>query len=70
MGFYESIEHFAFAGFPAGAENTVELKKELSMLRLRVETMEIELKSKDEDIKRLSSTRTPAEERCKVNEFL
>lgn len=36
------------------------------MLRLRVETLEIELKTKDEDIKRLTGPKTPHEERCKV----
>ncbi|XKL64298.1 hypothetical protein PGB90_004384 [Kerria lacca] len=49
-----------------GNEGAVELRKELSVLRLRVETLEIELKTKDEDIKRLSNTKTPLEDRCKL----
>lgn len=49
-----------------GTEGAVELRKELAMLRLRVETLEIELKTKDEDIKKLTGPKTPHEERCKI----
>ena len=55
--------------YEGGTEGAVELRKELAMLRLRVETLEIELKTKDEDIKRLTGPKTPHEERCKVNFF-
>ncbi len=56
-----------FAVFSAGGnEGSVELRKELSMLRIRVETLEIELKTKEDEIKKLSNVRTPHEERCKV----
>ncbi|KAK9497362.1 hypothetical protein O3M35_004695 [Rhynocoris fuscipes] len=49
-----------------GTEAAVELRKELATLRLRVETLEIELKSKEEDLKRASAGKQPAEDRCKT----
>uniref|UniRef100_A0A023F4X3 Putative paramyosin n=1 Tax=Triatoma infestans TaxID=30076 RepID=A0A023F4X3_TRIIF len=48
-----------------GTEAAVELRKELATLRLRVETLEVELKSKEEDLKRASAGKQPAEDRCK-----
>lgn len=48
-----------------GSEAAVELRKELATLRLRVEQLEVELKNKDEELKRLS-IKQPHEERCKV----
>ncbi|XP_075217009.1 homer protein [Lycorma delicatula] len=48
-----------------GTEAAAELRKELAVLRLRVETLEIELKNKDEELKRLS-VKQPHEERCKI----
>lgn len=54
--------------FPSGCnEGVAEVRKELSMLRLRVETLEIELKTKDEEIKRLTNSKASQEERCKVS---
>lgn len=50
-----------------GTEAAVELRKELATLRLRVETLEVELKSKEEDLKRASAGKQPAEDRCKVS---
>lgn len=52
-----------------GTEAAVELRKELATLRLRVEQLEIELKSKDDELKRLSLNKQPYEERCKVSQF-
>lgn len=49
-----------------GTEAAVELRKELATLRLRVETLEVELKSKEEDLKRVSAGKQPAEDRCKT----
>lgn len=49
-----------------GTEAAVELRKELATLRLRVETLEVELKNKDEELKRLSLNKQPHEDRCKV----
>uniref|UniRef100_T1IEB9 WH1 domain-containing protein n=1 Tax=Rhodnius prolixus TaxID=13249 RepID=T1IEB9_RHOPR len=49
-----------------GTEAAVELRKELATLRLRVETLEVELKSKEEDLKRASAGKQPAEDRCKT----
>lgn len=48
-----------------GTEAAAELRKELAILRLRVETLEVELKNKDEELKRLS-IKQPHEERCKI----
>lgn len=48
-----------------GTEAAAELRKELATLRLRVETLEGELKIKEEDLKRVSAGKQPAEERCK-----
>lgn len=49
-----------------GTEAAVELRKELATLRLRVEQLEVELKSKDEELKRMGCNRQPHEDRCKV----
>lgn len=49
-----------------GTEAAVELRKELATLRLRVETLEVELKNKDEELKRLSINKQPHEDRCKI----
>ncbi|KAK7595230.1 hypothetical protein V9T40_001663 [Parthenolecanium corni] len=49
-----------------GNDGALELRKELSLLRLKVETLEIELKTKDDDIKRLQSQKGPHEDRCKI----
>ncbi|KAG8254441.1 Homer protein 2 [Homalodisca vitripennis] len=49
-----------------GTEAAVELRKELATLRLRVEQLEVELKNKDEELKRLSVNKQPHEERCKI----
>lgn len=50
-----------------GTEAAVELRKELGTLRLRVEQLEAELKTKDEELKRLSVNKQPHEERCKAS---
>uniref|UniRef100_A0A0A9Z533 WH1 domain-containing protein n=1 Tax=Lygus hesperus TaxID=30085 RepID=A0A0A9Z533_LYGHE len=49
-----------------GTEAAVELRKELATLRLRVETLEVELKSKDDELKRAMNSKQPSEERCKA----
>uniref|UniRef100_A0A1B6DJ64 WH1 domain-containing protein n=1 Tax=Clastoptera arizonana TaxID=38151 RepID=A0A1B6DJ64_9HEMI len=49
-----------------GTEAAVELRKELGSLRSRVEQLEAELKTKDEELKRLSTNKQPHEERCKI----
>lgn len=48
-----------------GTEAAAELRKELGILRLRVETLEVELKTKDDELKRLN-IKQPSEERCKI----
>lgn len=55
-----------FSVIKGGTEAAVELRKELATLRLRVETLEVELKNKDEELKRLSINKQPHEDRCKV----
>lgn len=40
--------------FTGNSEAAIELRKELTSLRQRVEQLELELKAKDEEIKRLS----------------
>ncbi|KAL1114848.1 hypothetical protein AAG570_007672 [Ranatra chinensis] len=49
-----------------GTEAAAELRKELATLRLRVEALEVELKNKEEDLKRATSGKQPVEERCKA----
>ncbi|XP_014256341.1 homer protein homolog 2 isoform X2 [Cimex lectularius] len=49
-----------------GTEAAGELRKELATLRLRVETLEAELKSKDDEMKRMSTGKQPAEDKCKA----
>lgn len=49
-----------------GNDGPIEIRKELSLLRLKVETLEIELKAKDDDIKRLQTQKAPHEDRSKV----
>ncbi|KAF6216554.1 hypothetical protein GE061_000897 [Apolygus lucorum] len=49
-----------------GTEAAVELRKELATLRLRVETLEVELKSKEDELKRAMNSKQPSEERCKA----
>ncbi|CAB0007955.1 unnamed protein product [Nesidiocoris tenuis] len=49
-----------------GTEAAVELRKELATLRLKVETLEVELKSKEDELKRAMSSKQPSEERCKT----
>lgn len=56
--------------FSGGSEAAAELRKELATLRLRVETLEHELKSKEEDLKRVSGGKQPVEDRVKVGVFL
>lgn len=64
----------AFFVHEGSTEAAVELRKELATLRLRIETMEGELATKDEDIKKLNMLKqqqqqnvAPAEERIKVS---
>lgn len=66
---YFELNYCLFLAFLGGNENSSELRKELATLRLRVEALEVELKSKEEDLKRLTSGKQPAEERCKVSDF-
>lgn len=62
-----------FVLFAGSADAAAELRKELQTLRQRVETLEMELKTKDDDIKRLSKQQMPEQnrsqdERIKVSE--
>lgn len=57
--------------FTGNHEAALELRKELATLRQRVEQLEMELKTKDDEIKRLSSKsgNSGHDERCKVRFF-
>lgn len=67
----------AFFLCEGSTEAAVELRKELATLRLRIESMEGELATKDDDIKKLNILKqqqqqnaAPAEERIKVRSQL
>lgn len=62
----DTLSLFVVVYSTGGNDGALELRKELSLLRLKVETLEIELKTKDDDIKRLQSQKGPHEDRCKV----
>lgn len=49
-----------------GSEVASELRNELTNLRSKVENLDGELKSKNEEIQKLSMNRMPLEEKCKV----
>ncbi|XP_050538508.1 homer protein homolog 2 [Daktulosphaira vitifoliae] len=49
-----------------GSEVSSELRNELTNLRLKVDSLEGELKSKNDEIQKLSLNKMPLEERCKV----
>lgn len=49
-----------------GSEVASELRNELSSLRLKVENLDADLKSKNEEIQKLTLNRMPLEEKCKV----
>lgn len=49
-----------------GSEVASELRNELTSLRLKVENLDGELKSKNEEIQKMAMNRMPLEEKCKV----
>lgn len=49
-----------------GSEVASELRNELTNLRSKVENLDGEVKSKNEEIQKLSMNRMPLEEKCKV----
>lgn len=49
-----------------GSEVASELRNELTNLRLKVENLDGELKSKNEEIQKMAMNRMPLEEKCKV----
>ncbi|XP_050432414.1 homer protein homolog 1 [Adelges cooleyi] len=49
-----------------GSEVSSELRNELTNLRLKVENMDSELKSKNEELQKLTMNRMPLEDKCKV----
>ncbi|KAL5244097.1 hypothetical protein ACI65C_011507 [Semiaphis heraclei] len=49
-----------------GSEVASELRNELTSLRLKVENLDSELKSKNEEIQKMTMNRMPLEEKCKV----
>lgn len=53
--------------FLGGSEVVSELRNELTSLRLKVESLDGELKSKNDEIQKLTLNRTPLEEKCKVH---
>lgn len=55
-----------FNFFLGGSEVGSELRNELTNLRLKVENLDGELKSKNEEIQKLTANRMPLEEKCKV----
>jgi len=49
-----------------GSEVASELRNELTNLRLKVENLDSELKTKNEEIQKMTMNRMPLEEKCKV----
>nr|XP_018915457.1 PREDICTED: homer protein homolog 1 [Bemisia tabaci] len=49
-----------------GTEAAVELRKTLATLRLRCESMDIDIKSKEDEIKRLNAQKQPTDDRLKM----
>lgn len=49
-----------------GSEVASELRNELTNLRLKVDSLETDLKSKNEDVQKLTMNKMPLEEKCKV----
>lgn len=49
-----------------GSEVTSELRNELANLRLKVESLDSDLKCKNDEIQKLTVNRMPLEEKCKV----
>lgn len=60
---YKKIVYYFTVG---GSEVASELRNELSSLRLKVENLDADLKSKNEEIQKLTLNRMPLEEKCKV----
>lgn len=52
--------------YVGGSEVASELRNELTSLRLKVENLDSELKSKNEEIQKMAMNRMPLEEKCKV----